>query len=91
MLANLEELTEALEVTDVENLLTWYQNKSVLQRMGFLLDLWKPGRKIADMVFKKLIQHSFYPVLLNPVTDQNAGSTGNRWKVDVNLELQTDL
>lgn len=91
MLANLEELTAALEITDIEDFLTWYNNKSVLQRMGFLLDLWMPGRKIADMIFKRLIQNSFYPVLLNPVKGQNAGSTSNRWKVDVNLELQSDL
>lgn len=36
MLATIEELTEELTEHDLSNLLSWYPNKSTLQRFGFL-------------------------------------------------------
>lgn len=91
MIAILEELAETLDEKDVEDLLSWYGNKSVLQRMGFLLEEISGNGHIQNLLFKFLDEASFYPTLLNPAKGQKPGSTGNRWKVDVNLEIESDL
>lgn len=39
MLAIIEELFEELIESDLLNLLSWYPNKSTLQRFGFLLEV----------------------------------------------------
>ena len=91
ILANLEELMEDIQPDDINNLLTWYPHKSVLQRLGFLLDELQAGNELSDLIYERLKKESFYPVLLSPKNDQRAGKTGNRWKIDVNLKLETDL
>lgn len=91
MLAILEELSEALEEKDLKDLLTWYHNKSVLQRMGYLLEEVQTNKNLAQMVFDLLCKESFFSTLLSPRKGQKAGSTGNRWKVDVNMALENDL
>lgn len=91
MLAILEELSESLEEKDVEDLLTWYHNKSVLQRMGFLLEEMELNRNLAQMLFDHLSKESFFSTLLSPRKGKKAGSTGNRWKIDANIALESDL
>lgn len=91
ILANLEELTEEIQPDDINDVLTWYPHKSVLQRFGFLLDELQAGNGLSDLIYDHLKKENFYPVLLSPKKDQRAGKTGNRWKIDVNLKLETDL
>ena len=91
MLANLEELLEEIQTDDVKDLLTWYPHKSVLQRFGFLLDELQAESGLADLIYNHLKNERFYPVLLSPKNNQKPGKTGNRWKIDVNLKLETDL
>ena len=91
MLASLEELTEELMEQDIRSLLDWYDNKSSLQRMGFLLDELLGPNSFSDIIFQKLSQQPFYPILLSPTTKKKPGSVDNRWKIDVNLVLESDL
>lgn len=91
MLAVLEELSERLEEKDLADLLTWYANKSVLQRMGYLLEEMEWNVELVPLLFDQLNKTSFFPTLLSPDRVQKAGSTGNRWKIDVNLQLESDL
>lgn len=91
ILANLEELTEEIQPDDVNDLLTWYPHKSVLQRFGFLLDELQVGSALSDLIYEHLKKENFYPVLLSPKKDQRAGKAGNRWKIDVNFKLEADL
>lgn len=91
MIAILEELTESLEEKDIKDLLSWYSNKSVLQRMGFLLEEMSSNEEVQTLLFETLNTASFFPVLLSPDKGQKAGATGNRWKVDVNEIIESDL
>lgn len=91
MLASLEELTEELIEQDIKSLLDWYDNKSSLQRTGFLLEELLGSNSFSDMIFEKLKQQSFYPILLSPKKNEKPGSVDNRWKIDVNLMLDSDL
>lgn len=91
MLASLDELTEELSEKDIKSLLDWYDNKSTLQRTGFLLDELLGSNSFSDMIFEKLKQQFFYPVLLSPTKNEKPGGVDNRWKIDVNLMLDSDL
>lgn len=91
MLASLEELTEELVERDIQSLLDWYDNKSSLQRTGFLLEELLGSNTFSDMIFQKLKQQPFYPILLSPNKNEKPGSVDNRWKIDVNLKLESDL
>lgn len=91
ILASLEELMEEINDQDLINVLSWYHPKSSMQRAGFLLEELGNQRGLADIIFDKLRQEPFFPVLLSPNKDQKSGATNNRWKVDINLQLQSDL
>lgn len=91
MLASLEELTEEITEHDVKTLLDWYDYKSSLQRTGFLMEELHGSNSFSDMIFQKLKQQPFYPVLLSPKKNEKPGSVDNRWKIDVNLKLESDL
>lgn len=91
MLANLEEISQEIGIEDLDQLLSWYPHKSTLQRFGYLMDQLEVRESIPLEVFKRLQKESFYPVLLTPKKGVKAGKTGNRWKVDVNINLENDL
>lgn len=91
MLANLEEISQEIGIEDLDQLLSWYPHKSTLQRFGYLMDQLDVRESIPYEVFKRLQKDSFFPVLLTPKKGVKAGKTGNRWKVDVNIQLENDL
>ncbi|WP_411766288.1 type IV toxin-antitoxin system AbiEi family antitoxin domain-containing protein [Winogradskyella sp. A3E31] len=91
MLAVLEELLEAITLTDVENVLRWYPYKSTLQRFGFLLDELGADAQITQPIIEHLREKPYYPVLLSPRSQQKAGAVDTIWKVDVNIKLESDL
>lgn len=91
MLANIEELAEELQMDDLEELLNWYPNKSTLQRMGYLLETINSNSVFVHPIYEQLKTKKFFPVLLSPKKDCKPGSVNNRWKIDVNIELESDL
>lgn len=91
MLATIEELIEELTNADIVKLLSWYPNKSVLQRFGFLLEKHGMHEDYQDLMFNSLKQNNFFPVLLSPNSKEKPGAVDNKWKVDVNVKLESDL
>ena len=91
VLASLEELTETISEADIKSLTTWYNQKSTLQRAGYLLEEHLQLPSISDILFEKLTHGDFYPVLLSPTKNQKPGSVNNRWKIDMNIKLEGDL
>lgn len=91
MLATIEELAEELTNTDLEELLSWYPNKSTLQRLGFLLEVLEINNESQELIFKNLKTSNFFPVLLSPKPNEKPGAVDNKWKVDVNIKLESDL
>ena len=87
----IEELVEEITKMDIEQLLSWYPNKSTLQRFGYILDQLQLKNDYANLIFIELKNRGFYPILLNHKKEQKAGTTGNRWKVDVNIKFESDL
>lgn len=91
MLAIIEELTEEMNPEDIADLLTWYPHKSSLQRFGFLLEEIKADHNLSNQIIGYLQQSKYFPVLLSPKLKQKAGAVDNKWKVDVNIKLESDL
>lgn len=91
ILATIEELAEELTSADMEELLDWYPNKSTLQRFGFLLEELEINENFQELIYGNLKSSKFFPVLLSPKSKEKAGAVDNRWKVDVNVKLESDL
>ena len=91
MLAVIEELSEELNKPDLVELLSWYPNKSTLQRFGFLLEEHGTNEDFQELIFTNLKTTNFFPVLLIPKSNEKPGAVNNRWKVAVNTNLESDL
>jgi predicted transcriptional regulator of viral defense system len=91
MLPVIEELIEEMTPSDLEQLLTWYSNKSTLQRFGYLLEELHAESSLITLLFSYFETLKYYPVLLSPQAKQKAGAVESRWKVDVNIKLESDI
>ena len=91
MLTTIEELTEELTESDLTELLKWYPNKSTLQRFGFLLEELDVKYQFQEMIYSELKAKNFFPVLLSPKSNEKPGAVDNKWKIDVNVKLESDL
>ncbi len=91
ILAIIEELTEESTESDLSELLSWYPNKSTLQRLGFLLEELGSEEEYEEMIYAELKAKNFFPILLSPKSKEKPGAVANKWKVDVNVKLESDL
>ena len=91
MLAVIEELSEELKESDLVELLSWYPNKSALQRFGFLLEEIGMNDDLQNLIFMHLKATKFFPVLLSPKSNEKPGAVNSKWKVAVNIKLESDI
>lgn len=91
MMPIVEELAELLEDEDVLELLSWYKNKTVLQRMGFILEKISLKPSIQELLYDFLKNSVYYTVLLSPEKQKLQGTAGNRWKVNENHKFESLL
>ncbi|WNJ20400.1 type IV toxin-antitoxin system AbiEi family antitoxin [Pontibacter sp. G13] len=90
-IATLEELSEAITDTDLESLVLWYPYRSTLQRMGLILDTIIGVPSLAEIVYKELIKGPFFPTTLSPLAERKPRYVQNRWKININIQLENDL
>ncbi len=91
MLAVIEELSKELNESDLVELLNWYPNKSTLQRFGFLLGAHGINEEFQELIFMNLKSTDFFPVLLSPRSNEKPGAVYNKWKVAVNIKMESDI
>lgn len=91
MLSTIEELLEEVTQNDLEDLLSWYGNRATLQRLGFLMDKLDSENILSNIVFQHLQNQKIRPILLQPSIKERPGAVDNKWKVDINLKLESDL
>ena len=87
----IEELVEEITSHDLKEILTWYPYKSSLQRLGYLLDQVWSDNKLTYPIYEELNMRGYHPILLSPTNHRKAGEAKNRWKIDANLSLDSDL
>jgi predicted transcriptional regulator of viral defense system len=91
MLSVIEELSEELNESDLVELISWYPYKSTLQRFGFLLEKLGIQEEFQELIFLNINSTNFFPVLLCPKFNEKPGAVSNRWKVVVNIKLESDI
>jgi predicted transcriptional regulator of viral defense system len=91
ILSVIQELIEELNEPDLLELLSWYPNKSTLQRFGFLMEELGVNSDYQELIYENLNTSKIFPVLLSPKSIEKPGAVSNRWKVDVNVKLENDL
>lgn len=91
VLSIVEEVSEELKESDIIELLGWYPHRSTLQRFGFLLEELGINEESQELLMAHLKRAKFFPVLLSPKSNEKPGAVSNRWKVDVNVKLESDL
>ncbi|MFD2037466.1 type IV toxin-antitoxin system AbiEi family antitoxin [Belliella marina] len=91
ILAILEELAESMTTEDIQELLQWYPHTSSIQRLGFLLEELIEGNTLTLPLKDYLKNQNYFPVLLSPEKNRKPGGANNTWKVDANIELESDL
>lgn len=91
ILSVIDELIEELHESDMIELLSWYPNKSTLQRFGFLLEELGVNSNYQELIYENLKTSKIFPVLLSPKSFEKPGSVSNKWKVDVNVKLENEL
>ena len=85
-LNNHQNTREEISGPDLSKLLAWHPHRSTLQRLGFLSGEIQADHTLTDQLFDHLKINAFYLVVLSPKKGKKEGTTGNQWKVDVNLK-----
>lgn len=91
IIAVLEELAESITTKDIQDLLQWYPHTSSIQRLGFLLEELLKENTLTRPLKDHLKNRKYFPILLSPEKDSKPGGANNIWKVDANIELESDL
>jgi len=88
----LEELCEKILAEKLIESARQYQKVVVIQRLGYLLEHILGKAELADRLYDYLKTLEFYPSLLSPQeTKPESMTTGNRWKIVPNIEIETDI
>lgn len=88
----LEELVESMEGKEIAKTAQRYEQVVAVQRLGYLLEEVLQQPALSNSLFEYLQSVKFFPVLLRPQKEKpDSMTTGNRWKVVPNVEIETDL
>ncbi len=87
----LVELVEEITPADMDELLSWYPFNSSLQRLGYMLEQTEAEDAVVELLKTYFEDKKYFPVLLSPRSGQRPGAVDNRWKVDVNVHLDSDI
>jgi predicted transcriptional regulator of viral defense system len=90
--AVLNELAEVIKPADFSPALLQHSHVTALQRVGYLLEVVCHNQELADALFVAMEREKLklFRIPLKPGKDIQGYSSGNRWKVIVNTEIETD-
>lgn len=88
----LNELTEVIRTSDFSPVLFKHVHVTTLQRLGYLMEKVCFDQEMADTLFKAMTKEkiNFFRIPLKASKETKGYSSGNRWKVIVNTEIETD-
>lgn len=88
----LNELTDAIKDSDYSPTLLKHVHATTLQRLGYLLEAVCSRQEMADALFEAIIKEKLnvYRIPLKPSKGTKGYSSGNRWNVIVNTEIEVD-
>ena len=87
-----EELQETVEPEKLLAAAKLYDETTVIQRLGYILECILEESKLSNELYSYLDSVDHYPTLLRPQKDKPDNMiTGNRWKVVPNIEIEADI
>ena len=86
----LEELYEEMTPSRLSKTAKLIDNKANIQRLGYILDTVINDEKLANSLYEILNKTSFSPVPLSPQKGKK-GQIDNKWKIIVNMQIESDL
>jgi predicted transcriptional regulator of viral defense system len=86
----LEELTEVIKPSVLLKIAKLYPNTAAVQRLGYVLENMGADDKLIGAASKALDGRALFPVLLSPPKGK-IGAVDNKWKVIINMEIESDL
>lgn len=89
----LNELAEAIKPTDFTTALLQHVHITTLQRLGYVLDNVCYNIELANALFEamKRDELSLFRIPLKAANETKGFTSGNRWKVIVNTDIEIDL
>ena len=87
----LAELMESVDVDRIEFVLP-YTTTATVQRLGYLLEFVLEEQHKADKLYKllKASTPKWKKVLMSNASEEESSSMGNRWHVNMNIEIEID-
>ncbi len=88
----LHELVEVIRPQDFTDEFIRYVPVTVLQRLGYLLEIVSVDHTLADALYDAMMKGDLQPfrIPLKPSAKVKGFSSGNRWKVIENIEIEAD-
>lgn len=88
----IEELKEVIQAEKLVETAKQYDEISVVQRLGFVLECVLDESELSTALYNYLESIGHYPVLLRPQKMKPENMvTGNRWKIVPNVEIEADI
>lgn len=88
----IEELKEAMRADQLVETIKQYEEISVVQRLGYLLEYVLEEIELSNALYGYLEPIGFYPTLLRPQRKKPENMiTGNKWKIVPNVEIEADI
>jgi len=86
----IEELSEEMKSSDLTRVARNYPLISSVQRLGYLIDKKIGNEKLTDAIKRALKDKKMQTVQLQK-SNRNKGTTDPDWKININIELESDL
>lgn len=88
----IEELKEVMQPEKFVEAAKQYDEISVVQRLGYLLECVLDENELSNALYNYLESIGHYPVLLRPQRKKTGNmTTGNKWKIVPNVEIEADI
>ena len=88
----LEELAEKMDFRDASKKLFVHTSIATVQRLGYILEEVLGQKDVAEVLYTELLSYarSFRYVPLSTNRSKKNAEKNTRWKVDINLTIETD-
>jgi predicted transcriptional regulator of viral defense system len=86
----LQELHEEMQVSRLVKIAKLIDNKTSMQRLGYILETVVGAEKLANSLYGILSKMTFYPVPLSPAKTRR-GTINSKWKIIINMQIESDL
>ena len=86
----LQELTESIKPVALAKAAKQFAPTTSIQRLGYVLERVLQEEKLSDAMWRVTKERNLFPVPLS-LKKTKKGETDNKWKVIINMDIESDL